>query len=95
MTADVTSHPGSDANTETLTTPIRVHRRRGILLLLIAVFQFWLWGTRISNLMQDASNNTAAFVGVHLALYVAAIGVGVLLLVMGLRIVREVRGSRS
>jgi hypothetical protein len=90
VSLDVT--PRSDA----VVTPARVHRRRGVLLIAIAVFQFWLWGTRISNLLRDADDATAAFVGVHLALYVAAIGVGVVLLVVGLRLVREARaGSGS
>lgn len=89
MSSDVSSWSGSVA------TSTRVHRRRGVVLVVIALFQFWLWGTRIVNLLRDAESATTAFVGVHLALYVAAVGVGVVLLVLGVRMLREARGSGS
>jgi hypothetical protein len=53
------------------------------------VFQFWLWGTRIWNLVRDAEDFSTAFVAVHAVLYVAAIGAGVLLAVLGIRMWRE------
>ncbi len=71
--------------------PVRRHRRRAILLVALAVFQFWLWGTRIVNLLQDVGDFSTAFVTVHLGLYAAAIGAGVLLLVLGARMWLEVR----
>jgi len=70
--------------------PARVHHRRGLVLLALGVFQLWLWGTRIVNLLQDVGSFSAAFVAVHLVLYVAAIGAGVLLLWLGGRTLREV-----
>lgn len=69
----------------------RTHRRRGIVLVSVAVFQAWLWGTRIWNLVRDASSFSSAFVGVHLGLYVAAIAVGAVLAVIGARMIREAR----
>jgi hypothetical protein len=74
-----------------VTTPARVHRRRGLVLAGLALFQFWLWGTRIWNLVGDAQDFSAAFVAVHLVLYVAAIGAGVILAVLGVRMWREAR----
>lgn len=89
MSLDAATRSGAVA------VPARVHRRRGVVLVAVAAFQFWLWGTRISNLVRDADANTAAFVGVHLALYVVAIGVGLVVLAMGVRLIREARTGRS
>lgn len=72
--------------------PARVHHRRGLALLALGVFQLWLWGTRIVNLLQEVGSFSAAFVAVHLALYVAAVGAGVLLLWLGGRTLREAVG---
>jgi hypothetical protein len=82
-TADASARPG------VVTVPARVHRRRGLVLGGLAVFQFWLWGTRIWNLVRDAEDFSTAFVAVHAVLYVAAIGAGVLLAVLGVRMWRE------
>ena len=71
--------------------PARRHRRRAVILFALALFQFWLWGTRIVNLLQDAGDVTTAFVTVHLGLYTAAIGAGVVLLVLGVRMWAEAR----
>jgi uncharacterized membrane protein YgcG len=76
-----------------VTTPARTHGRRGLLLLGLAAFQFWLWGTRIWNLVRDAQDVSTAFVAVHAVLYVAAIGAGVILAVVGARMWRESRAS--
>lgn len=69
--------------------PARVHHRRGLVLLALGVFQLWLWGTRVVNLLEDTGSFSAAFVAVHLVLYTAAIGAGVLLLWLGARTLRE------
>jgi len=58
-------------------------------LLVLGMFQLWLWGTRIVNLLQEVGSFSAAFVAVHLVLYAAAIGAGVLLLWLGGRTLRE------
>jgi hypothetical protein len=78
-----------------VTSDVRVHRRRGIVLVGLAVFQFWLWGTRIWNLVRDADDFSAAFVAVHAILYAAAIAAGVLLAVLGGRMWREARRARA
>jgi hypothetical protein len=74
--------------------PARRHRRRAVLLLALAVFQFWLWGTRIVNLLRDAGDFSTAFVTVHLGLYIAAIGAGAILAVLGARMWTEARRQR-
>ena len=74
-----------------VSVPARRHRRRGALLVVLALFQFWLWGTRIWNLLRDADDFSTAFVGVHLVLYVTAIAAGVVLVVLGLWMWRESR----
>lgn len=80
----------------TVAIPARVHRRRGLLLLGLGVFQLWLWGTRIVNLLGDAGDVSTAFVGVHLTLYVLAIGAGIVLGVVGWKQWREgVRAGRA
>jgi hypothetical protein len=68
-----------------------VHRRRGLLLLLAAVFNLWVWGTRMRNLLADADSFSTAFVGVHVALYVAATAVALVVGGIGLRQWREGR----
>ena len=87
MTVDVTDQR------RTVTIPARVHRRRGLLLLVLGLFQLWLWGTRIVNLLGDAGEFSTAFVGIHLALYTAAIGAGIVLGWLGWTQWRE--GSRA
>lgn len=73
----------------------RTHARRGLLLGALAVFQFWLWGTRIANLLGETASFSAAFVAVHLVLYVAAIGAGVVLAWLAWRMLREAGGWRA
>lgn len=81
---------------DTLAVPVRAHRRRARVLLGLAVFQFWLWGTRIVNLLGESDSFSAAFVAIHLVLYVAAVAAGVVLAVMGARMWRETRpGSQA
>jgi hypothetical protein len=67
----------------------RVHHRRGVALLALGAFQLWLWGTRIVNLLGEVGSFSAAFVAVHLVLYVAAVGAGLLLVALGWRLLRE------
>ena len=66
-----------------------------MLLLALGVFQLWLWGTRIVNLLGETDSFSAAFIAVHLVLYVAAIGAGLLLLWLGVRNLAEVRSATS
>lgn len=81
----------TDRDGERLLVPTARHRRRGMLLVVVALFQFWVWGTRIVNLLGDADGFSTAFVAVHLALYVTSIGVGVVLAALGVRMWREAR----
>ncbi len=83
MPPDVTHRETSVAS------PVRVHRTRGVVLLVLSVFQLWLWATRIVNLLGDAGSFSSAFVAVHLGLYVTSIGAGVLLGVIGVRMLLE------
>ena len=62
-----------------------------MLLVALGVFQWWLWGTRIVNLLEGADSFTTAFVGVHLALYTLAIGAGTVLVALGWRHLGEAR----
>ncbi len=73
----------------------RTHARRAWLLLALGVFQLWLWITRIVNLVRDGGEFTAAFIAVHTVLYTAAIGAGVVLLVLGWRMWCEARGASA
>jgi hypothetical protein len=88
-TAPSSATADASARSGIVTVPTRVHRRRGLVLSGLAVFQFWLWGTRIWNLVRDADDFSTAFVAVHAVLYVAAIGAGALLAVLGVRMWRE------
>ena len=92
MATDVAS-AASRTPPSTLSVPRTVHRRRGWLLLGVMVFQLWLWGTRINNLIQDADGFTTAFIAVHAVLYVTAIGVGLLVGALGWRMLREARAA--
>ncbi len=66
-----------------------------MLLLALGVFQLWLWGTRIVNLLGETGSFSAAFITVHLVLYATAIGAGLLLLWLGTRHLVEVRSVTS
>ena len=78
-------------NADEVTLRTRTHLRRGVILVALAVFQFWLWGTRIWNLFQETGSFSTAFIAVHVVLYTAAIGAGVLLATLGARMVQEAR----
>lgn len=70
-----------------------VQRRRGVILLLIAAWNVWLWGTRIRNLVVDAGDFSTAFVGVHAVLYGVSLVLAGVLAVLGARMWREGRRS--
>lgn len=79
------------------TVPVRAssQRRRGYVLLAVAAWSVWLWTTRIYNLVSDAGDVSAAFVGVHAVLYGVSLAIAGVLAVMGWRMLREGRGARS
>jgi hypothetical protein len=68
---------------DTVAVSAAVHRRRGIVLLAIALFNVWLWGTRIRNLVAGAGDFSSAFVGVHAVLYGTSLLLAGVLAVMG------------
>jgi hypothetical protein len=87
VATDVTPRP------DTLQVSAAAHRRRAVLLLVVAAWMVWLWGTRIYNLVTDAGEFSAAFVGVHAVLYVVSLGFAAALAVVGVRMWREARGG--
>ena len=52
--------------TETVTVSARTQHLRGWILVALGIFQLWLWGTRIANLLAEVGSFPAAFVAVHL-----------------------------
>jgi hypothetical protein len=89
VATDVTPRP------DTLQGPAATHRRRAVLLWVVAAWMVWLWGTRLRNLIVDAEQFSAAFIGVHAALYVTSFVFAGALAVVGTRMWREARGSRG
>jgi hypothetical protein len=87
VATDVVAPAASDA----VVTPRAVHRRRGLLLLAAAVFNLWVWATRVRNLLSTTDEFSAAFIGVHAVLYVSATIVAVVVGVIGWRQWREAR----
>lgn len=81
-----------DESRTTLSTPA-AHRRRGLVLLAIGLFQVWLWTTRVINLLGDPEPRTTGFIVVHAVLYLAAFGCAGVLLAIGWRMRREARGQ--
>lgn len=81
----------TDTAPAVVSVPLRTHRLRALVLLGLSLFQLWLWGTRVVNLLESASSFSTAFVTVHLVLYVAAIGAGLLIGGLGVAMWRESR----
>lgn len=71
--------------------PATTHRRRAIVLAALALFQLWMWGTRLWNIAQEAGDFSAAFVGVHVVLFVTGIAAGLVLGVLAWQQWREAR----
>ena len=80
---------------DTVEVNATAQRRRGVVLLAIAVWTVWLWATRIRNLVADAGEVSAAFVGVHAVLYGVSLVLAGVLAVMGWRMWREGRRERT
>ncbi len=79
------------AAVDAVATPRAVHRRRGLLLMAAAVFNLWVWATRVRNILTTTDDFSAAFIGVHVVLYTAATVVAVVVGVIGWRQWREAR----
>lgn len=75
------------------TTPT-VHRRRGGFLIAVAVWNLWLWITRIVNLVQDPTPRTTGFIAVHAVLYGTSILIALAVGALGWRMWREARTDR-
>ena len=92
MAVDVRDVP---AVQPTVGVPARTHRRRALFLWAFAVWNVWVWGTRMANLIGDGEQHSAAFIAVHVVLYVMGFGGAAVLGVMGWRMIREERLSRE
>jgi hypothetical protein len=80
---------------DTVVVPVRRHRRRALLLAALGAFQLWMWGTRLWNMLQEAGDFSAAFVGVHVALFTTGVGAGIVLGVLAWRFWREATDATS
>lgn len=76
---------------DTASVPMTTHRRRGLVLLAVAAWNVWLWVTRIRNLVGDADDFSAAFVGAHAVLYGVSLLLAGAVAVIGWRMWREGR----
>jgi hypothetical protein len=65
-----------------------VSRRAGWTLVAAALWTFWVWTTRLWNILRDADHSTG-FKVVHAVLGLVSIGFGVALLVIGRRGLRR------
>ena len=70
--------------------PARSSRRRGWIVLAIGVWNVWVWATRLVNAVRDGGASAAADV-VHGVLFSVSLLLGVVLVVIGWRMVREAR----
>jgi hypothetical protein len=80
-------------DTATLTTSVRTHRRRAWFLLAFAAWNVWVWATRLNNMIRDAGDFSAAFVAVHVVLYVGGFGGAAVLAAIGWRMLSEARAA--
>ena len=85
----------SSVSDRSVVVPARTHRRRAVLLAALGLFQLWMWGTRLWNIVEASGDFSAAFVGVHVALFTTGIGVGLALGVLAWQQWREVRRAVS
>lgn len=92
MSADVAARPsGASTSDDQLVVSRRQHRRRGLLLLAVAVWSVWVWGTRVLNLVRADEDYSVSFIVVHAVLYGSAFLIAGGLAVMGTRMVRQSR----
>lgn len=94
MPADVTESAPRDR----ASSVDRTARQRGWLLLGAFAWNTWVWVTRLWNLLTGAELQTRStgFIVVHVLLYLASLGVGAVVGVIGWRLRREARaGSAS
>ncbi len=69
----------------------RTHGRRGLVLMAFAVWNLWLWGTRVQNMLTGDEGRSAGFIAVHLVLYGVSTVLAIAIGVMGWRMRREAR----
>lgn len=86
MAVETQHRPGSPP----VTTSGR-HRRRGWILIAVAVWNVWLWATRTINLVNDPTPRSTGFVVVHVLLYAASFAIAIGLGMLGWRMVAEAR----
>ena len=88
--------PVRDDAPETTTgvTDPSTHRRRALFLAAVAVWNLWLWGTRIWNLLQDETPRTTGFIVVHAVLYTASVLVALAVGWLAWRMWHEARTAR-
>ena len=92
MAVDVRDVPAVEPSAS---VPVRTHGRRAWFLWAFAVWNVWVWGTRMANLIGDGEEHSVAFIAVHVVLYVMGFGGAAVLAVMGWRMRREVRDARQ
>ena len=90
MSTDLATPPAATAEDDLVTSAQR-HRRRGWLLLAVAAWSVWVWGTRVWNLVHADESYSTAFVVVHAVLYGSAFLIAGGLATMGVRMLREAR----
>jgi hypothetical protein len=96
VSADLSEHvstPPADGAGDT-TAWARRHRRRGVLLAVIGLWNVYVWVTRFWNLAQDPTPRTTSFVAVHAVLYGVSFAFALVLCTVGWRMWREGRGAR-
>ncbi len=75
--------------------PPATHRRRAWVLLAIAAWNVVVWGTRMRNLLGDPTEHSAAFVAVHVVLYLGGFGTAAVLTAMAVRMRREAAAGEA